>query len=38
MLRDPKCLSAGQIPVQVPAFQVPVQGPMQVGQNLPVQP
>ena len=27
---------AGQIPAQIPA--VPVQGPMQVGQNLPVQP
>ena len=26
------------IPAQVPAVQVPVQGPVQVGQNLPVQP
>ena len=29
---------AGQIPAKVPAVQVPVQGPMQVAQNLPVQP
>ena len=29
---------AGQIPAQTPAVQVPVQGPMQVAQNLPVQP
>ena len=27
-----------KFPAQVPAVQVPVQGPMQVGQNLPVQP
>ena len=29
---------AGQIPAQVQAVQVPVQGPVQVSQNLPVQP
>ena len=29
---------AVQIPAQVPAVQIRVQGPVQVGQNLPVQP
>ena len=29
---------AGQIPAHIPAVQVPVEGPTQVGQNLPVQP
>ena len=36
MVQNQAQVPAGQIPAQIPV--VPVQGPMQVGQNVPVQP
>ena len=38
MVQNQAQVFAGQIPAQIPTVQVPVQGPTQVGQNLPVQP